>query len=711
MCATLRKLACLIAAIAICLTAAACRTGKTGDDPASSSVSTSGAPSQPDTTGTDTQAATSTDVTGYTDSDPTTPSPDESGLPSYPEQGGTSASTHGTTAGGGGDSQVTFPTDTQTEPEEEVYTSPIQMEGTSVDAGDSLRTIQVEPDNVVFEDFQSTGANLSPGPLTAKGMTYLGMNDVYWEVEKKRLISASPQYIRFLFPVDYIITDTEPNPRRTDWQNNADYINYKNGVYDFESEAMQAVYKYLDVLKDCGSRVQINFGWVVSARIQSWFSVSDIDAGMSAPADLELFGKACAALMQELLDRGYTNVVSVSLYNEMNGGAQITLGASEPYYVSMVKNVDSALRAAGIRDKVQLLGPEVAEIESSRAYVDYVYENARDQLDALTGHCYYRGTTFNYPVLYDIGNLLRNRYAVRFYLSEFNTGNYDWNAEISGVPVEQSEGGAWAWNNSAASFLIGCANTGIAGAARWAYCTQYWTDPLGFGSHRGSYQSLWLPPCTTDMVNNGVLEKFYEESILTNYVKAGSDVLMVKWEGQDTRVAAFRLPDGNYTIVVEMNEADSERKLDIQFDRAIGKTFYKMVFNHRVEKNGNALVPRNTAAFQNVGKSLTDTVGAEYATYVYTTARPIKQVELNQVTANCTAGSSVQFRANLVDCDNGDSIEWSIAAATDEAKKGSVDHNGVYTADTGASAGSTIAVKAALKSNPKVYAIAVVTIQ
>ena len=602
-----------------------------------------------------------------------------------------------------------------------LYKSPIQQTGTST--GNSIiRNINVKTSNTVFKNFLSFGANINAGILTKEGIEKTGMNSVYFEIEKKRYMSAKPQISRFHFPVGNIVTNTEPNPSREDYENNADYINYKNGVYDFESDAMQANYQYLDILKACGGKVYINFGYTNETRIQSWFCLRDDAPNQSAPADTTLFVKACIASLEELvINRGYDNIIGVSFFNEPNSSNHFeAIGSKPAYYVSIIKKTAEALKKSKLNGKIQIFGAEVSNIRiNNRSFIDYLFDNSLQYLKAFTAHNYFssiakpdEGVTepVNYDFNYKLGSFVRNFYKTPIYFGEFNTGSYDYNEEITGTKVDKAEGGRWTWETSNAAYFISCANSGIGGAARWSYSGQYWPDPAGWGSYENNYHSLYLCPLSLDAVENGVLDKYYEDSLLTNYVKAGSDVLYVDWTGEDTRVSAFKLPDGNYTVIVEVNDAKQERKINLNFDKALGKTLYRMSFSHNVKNTGNATVQPCDKKFDNVGKSITDNVGVGYAYYVYTTCPPIKQVELNKVTAEISAGETVQFTTKLVDCPSNEEIVWSISSEVG-GHKGSVNQRGLYIAATDAIAGDMVAVRASLKSDPTVYSVAIIKIK
>ena len=604
---------------------------------------------------------------------------------------------------------------------EALYKSPIQQTGTPT-GNSPVRSINVKTAKTVFSNFLSFGANINSGILTKEGISKTGMNSVYFEIEKKRYMSAKPQISRFHFPVGNIVTNIETNPMREDWENNADYINYKNGVYDFESDDMKACYEYLDILKACGGKVYINFGYTNATRIQSWFCLRDDAPNQSAPADTVLFVKACIATLEELvINRGYDNIIGVSFFNEPNSSNHFeAIGSKTAYYSSIVKKTADALKKSKLNGKIQVFGAEVSNIRiDNRSFIDYLFENSLQYLNAFTAHNYFssiakpgEGVTepINYDFNYKLGSFVQNFYKTPIYFGEFNTGSYDYNEEITGTKVDKAEGGRWTWETSNAAYFISCANSGIGGAARWSYSGQYWPDPAGWGSYENNYHSLYLCPLSLDATENGVLDKYYEDSLLTNYVRAGSEVLMVDWTGEDTRVSAFKLPDGNYTVIVEVNDAKTDREIKLNFDKSVGKTFYRMSFSHDVKNSGNATVQPCDKKFNNIGKSITDKVGSGYAYYVYTTCTPIKQVELNRVTAEISAGDTTQFTSKLVDCPSSEEIVWTISS-TVGGHKGTISQSGFYTAAADAVAGDMIAIRASLKSDPTVYSVAIIKIK
>ncbi len=596
----------------------------------------------------------------------------------------------------------------------------IKIRSIGAPTNDSQRNITVETNKTIFSNFMSFGANMFAGILTDEGKKATDMNDVFFEFEEKRFLSAKPQFNRYFFYVDWMITNVEPRPARYDWENNLDYINYANGIYDFENEKMKAFFRYFDVLKKCGSATYLNFGFKQANRLLKWFGLNE-NRNDPAPREVDLFVNACISLIKEILNRGYDNLMGVAFYNEPDGLGFSTDGilSKDEVLSEITLKVEKRLRLEGLRDKIMVFGPEMANVRpDNHHYLDYMEEYISECLDGYTVHSYYwtkadrsAGVTrpVDYDMMFELGGFLRENFSHPAYLTEFNTGNYDWDETATGKTAFYSEGSEWTWKSSNASLFIACANSGYLGACRWSYSGQYWSDPIRYGSYEKNYHSLWRGTVSLEAIENGVMEKFYSDSLFTNYVKHGSDVLFVDWSGEDTRVAAFRLPDENYTVVVEVMETSENRDIEIKFDVPMNKRFYRMHSSHSINKNGNAIVPTTDKIFDNVKSDISDTLSGEYGVYVYTTCTPIKQVELDRVTMQLKSGDSYRFVAKTIDCETEDDIVWSISSNLGD-HVGTINQNGLYTAADTARPGDLVAIRATLNSDPSVYGVAVIQI-
>ena len=589
---------------------------------------------------------------------------------------------------------------------EEEYVSPIQMVGTAVDDSNPKRKISIETDNIVFNDFLSIGGNVFPGIMSDEGRAASGMNDVYFEVEKKRFVSAKPQLNRLIFNVDYMVTNTGDEEK--------DGWNYNNGIYDLENDRTQACYKYIEMIESYGGLVELNYGWKAATRIQSWFSLSDTNPTGSAPYDLEGYSKACAEFVKYLLvDKGYKNIHSLCFFNEMEHATHDydTLGDRFVYYVAMLKFVKEGLDKYGLYDEIEVW---VCEDGIKSGSAEYMQEHFGEHISGYSFHEYphaYNEGSF-YSGLFNTICRMYGRIKKPIYFTEFNTGVFE-DTLLTGDALKDREAVAgyrhWHWENNTTAIFMALANSGSLGASRWGYGTDYWTDPLSLFNIGESWKAHWYAPITISQINNGVNLHYYEDAILTNYVPAFSDVLQVYWEGEDIRVSAFQLNDGNYTFVVQAEKTDKNRSIEFTFDKAIGKDINKFVYKNTMARSGSANVPSLKKTFTNVGKTLTDNIDGEYGTYVYTTCSPIKQIDMPTVAFNAKAGDTVKIDASLLDCGEDDTIEWKISATEGESIA-TVDSKGNFIVPSDAVVGDLFAVTAYLKSDKMIFNTAVVTV-
>ena len=593
---------------------------------------------------------------------------------------------------------------------ENSYDSPIKLYGSSVEKGSSVRNIDIKTDKVVHKDWLSTGGNIFPGLMSETGMEYTGMNWAFFEIERKRFTSAKPRLNRMFLPVDYMITNenTTANP-------NKDKENWENGVYDFNSDRMTAVYEYIEMVDNYGGDILLDYGWKADKRIESWFSLSDTNPSGSAPSDLKSFSKACAAAVNQLVNvKGYKNIKYLSFFNEMGheGHDFDTLGDRKVYYLSMMKMIKNELQKLRLYDGIKIW---VAEDGVYSGTAQYFQKNWADSISGYCFHHYPHDNTSGdgfYTYMYGVGELLKGTFKNPVYITEYATGVYD---EILNGYLNNDDIKAgyrpWNWENTCASFYIACANSGISGGCRWGYSTDFFTSINVTGFQNVDFTNLWEETTNVESINGGMKFNYYQEALLTNYVPQHSGVLQTDWQGSDIRVSSFKLPDGNITVVVEVNNGTAEKTLNLRFDKSMNKTVYRMSFDFSVSRDGNATVPQCDKVFSNVGKTISDTVDKNYGMYVYTTSKPIKQIELNTVAVKSAKGKTVNFAATKIDCDSCDEIVWSICAATNEKAKGTINQNGVYKVADNAKSGDTIAVRAALKSDSKIFNNAVIVIE
>ncbi len=609
----------------------------------------------------------------------------------------------------------------------------IQKEGVAVEGKN--REFNIYTTNVAYPDFRGLGSNVFPCNLTHEAFeTQVGWDydSVNYEVEAKRWNTIKPHYNRMWFDIHWFATNVEENPQRKDIENNKDYQNYLNGIYDYNSDYMKSMYKYLDAWQAAGTVTALNYSWKVGKRIQQWFNFPNITKPeISAPYDLDAYAESCVDLLQYLRDvKGYTSIECLTFYNEPHYDGDFEAFVFEPaYWVAMVRRVCQELEERGLRDDIEVWANEHGSIQGNpEDFAEYIRDNGDDIVDMWAFHSYYSSDSSmkanNYSYWYHFWSYMRDKYGKKIYVTETYPSSHTYGNTFT-------EQHAWrSWNDSSASQMICAANVGLYGVLNWGMTGGYVPQPVGFTPGDGPTAAWDIP--SQDKRLDAVQHMFFEESLYSNYIPAHSDVLMVDWTGDDIRGSAFKLPDGGYTILVEAKgntditrdsqyavEETTERNITFNLD-GLGKnvTFYRYSYDPDEQVlNPHATVNRHDYKVSTKNGSFTDTVDKDYGFYLYTTMTPIKQIEivgdsiLHKVDAKAT---TYDFDAKCIDCT--DDIVWSISAATNGKRSdkmdkcGSIDQNGTYTLDAAAQKGDKIAIRASLKSDPSVYDIVVIRI-
>lgn len=520
----------------------------------------------------------------------------------------------------------------------------------------STHTITIDPNNVIQDDFLGVGVNTIPTALMPGQMQY-GYSEAHWEIDKKRIQTVQPKIARVWFQIDWM----EPS----------------KGTYTWESSNMKAFYKYLDAFKTAGTEIELNFGWKVGSSVHNWFSIPGIDPWTSAPADLDAYAASASALLDELIrNRGYDNVKYLTFYNEPNGGWDFEApGDQKAYYAEMVNKISARLTADGLRDRIEIWGPEET---GAPAWIEYMKRHADDAIDGYSFHVY--GESYE-----GLGSA--------FALRQGYVGNKPLHLTEFGWADDQASN----WDAGYANSVIQTANMGVKSALMWQLNGVWTNDPTG--GTNGTY-TMW------DAVVLGLNPRktFYISGMLNRYIPEHSEVLAVNTGGStDVRAAAFKGTDGNYTVLVE-TKAGSSKEITLDFgSTAINKTFRKMVYNNDVIPEANAVLPPVTANFP-AGTSLTDrSVDGDYNVIIYTTQPAQTQVKLDQVNPTVRSGESVTLAAEVID--NSGSVTWNVIGQNN----GTINTNGVYQAPQ-VNDETLVAIRATSTAAPEAYGVALVRV-
>ncbi|QNK57015.1 chitobiase/beta-hexosaminidase C-terminal domain-containing protein [Paenibacillus sp. PAMC21692] len=517
-------------------------------------------------------------------------------------------------------------------------------------------TVDIDLQTIINDDFLGVGANIIPVSFM-EGTNRFGYNEAHWEMDRKRILAMKPRVARVWF--------------QTDW------MELEKGVYQWDSDKMIEFYRYMDVLQEAGTEIEFNFGWKVGVEAQEWFSFPDVDKRISAPVDLDAFANAASAALNQLINvKGYDHIKYLTFYNEANGNWDFEApGDQKAYFAQMVKKVSDKLTADGLRDLVDIWGPEES---GAPDWTQYMQENADEYFDAYTFHVY--GQSYD-----GLTKSITDRTSV-----------------AGGKPVMMTEFGFAednsAWNAGLAGSVIKAANMGLGGALIWQLNGVWLPNPYVGNDTNGNY-TMW----DSLVLGTDPYRRYYESSLLTRYIPPHSSVVAVDTGSEDIRAAVFKTDDGEMTIVLETKEG-TNKEVAFDFNEAVNKSFNKHVYRADVSIDGNALIPGVSHTFAAGDSFADDEINAEHNVIVYTTMSAQTQVEVTPLESTVEGGETQTFDANVID--NSSGVTWSVIGEGN----GTITNDGLYTAPS-VTEEKLIALKATSIQDDEGYGIALVKVR
>lgn len=550
-----------------------------------------------------------------------------------------------------------------------------------VTADTVYKEASVDFNDTIVEDFYGIGADSLPMAFMPESLE-TGYNEVYWEMERRRIDLVRPHVVRLWFQPDWLVET---------------YEQYKNGEYNFEAQKMHSVYKYLDAFKEAGCEIEFDFGWKVSSHAQEWFSFDETPRKCnSAPKELDLFAKCCAATLKELIfNRGYDNIKYLTFYNEPDyahdapdRGDFIVIGTPRKvYWEKMLRMCRAELDKTGL-SHIKMWGCEQSGInDDQKEWMDYFEENCADVLDVHTSHRYVSDSKHNKDYLKMLNDGAKTKPVVITECGQCYS-NHEYSFDLNHVQL-----------------FTELTNAGISGALIWCLSGISITDPCSFTMR--NFIDMWDSLQFDGAIDN-VREVFYEWAMLCRYIPNHCKSVRTKVDyGKDMRCCAFKIGEDDYTVVVELDSAGSERNIKLNLGENIGKKMYRHIYKRPSNRNGNALLPPVSKEIS-VHDTLCDTVGGDYMEIVYTTLPPVHQIELGSTEIFLSPGEN--YRLSAQNIDGFGAIDWEITAQIGDGFE-MVGLESLIKVSEDAKPGDMCAVKAYSVGNPEVYSIVIVKVK
>ena len=436
--------------------------------------------------------------------------------------------------------------------------------------------LTVLPDQIINPDFLGAGTNVLPTVLMEESLK-AGYDPAFFEQEKAAIRTVRPKIVRVWFQNDWFQTGPD--------------------TYDFTLPKMKAFLDYMEVFRELGTEIELDFSFAVGSPLHSWYTIKEVpDQGRSAPKDLKQFARSVKAALEFLCDRQGFAIKYLTISNEpenRNFAVDGDMQAKIEYYAAALREIDAVLKQAGTRDRFELWAAEDSAHTEKEVWLREMHRLAGDVIDRYTKHAYRSHN--NDLLLHDIPNYKSATENSPVCLTEFGAN----------IPT---------YEKSTVGAFLAAANGGLDAALHWCLSAAMLPDPL-FGTFEAPI-CLWR---NKDYSNDrlSINPICHEFGSVIRYVPPHSRVLKSVCDlPDDLRAAAFE-KDGEVTVVVEA-KGSGLRTLQLRLGSLTEKPFYRIFCDIESGQTPEQLLPDPKPVSVENGV-LTDLLEAKHCLYVYTT--------------------------------------------------------------------------------------------
>lgn len=380
--------------------------------------------------------------------------------------------------------------------------------------------------------------------------------------------------------------------------------------YQWESENMKSLYRQLETCQELGISVNITM-WGVDWSNCLWLS-EDSPQSWCVPPKQEReqdFCNAFADCIKYLIEtKGFTCVNEVTLFNEPNSIYNVQYGSvnGNKYYVQLVKKLHEAFKAKGIRDKVVFnmsddacdpvwLGKTLAALCGEDGTSEY--------MELCNSHTYDFGQTQTNSTMLE-GLPGRSMKAYRDIFSNYKIphiwGEFGTNTNI-GSHV-QTDNLSPSRGIDIARIALNSFNSDVQGMSYWVLFSQYY-NRSDFQSNYIMNMGLW------GFADEGYECRpvYYAYSMLTRFIRSGSQIFKINANDEQLVAAAFRTADGKWSYLAA-NADTVSRKISFLNETKFPSSLKKYVYNESAVPDDNRVIASSETVAAN-GRVLSDTVG------------------------------------------------------------------------------------------------------
>ncbi len=424
-----------------------------------------------------------------------------------------------------------------------------------------------------------------------------------WAIVEERVAAMGLKRIRvMLLPSWYVISED----------------NIEVGVYDWNSETMQSLYKTLDLAKANGMDVNITM-WGIdtgsAAFMRNDYSsdwVTTPKAGME-----ELFMTCFADCIKYLIEeKGYTCINEVTLYNEPN--ALYVGNSAHEEYAELCRIMHGVFQDKGIRDKVKF---NLSDDARDPIWMAKTLIDLEGIVDVVNSHSYVFGDS------YDIDTNTSNRDMSNEDIC-YNIANYNlaiWKEMREGYEDIPHIWGEFGTQNGIGShqtldkyspergldiarITLNFFNMGSVGASYWVAFSQY------YGKNDANIMDMGL----WGFADEGYACRpvFYSYSMITRFIRKGDTIYPIT--SDDGYIVGVAFGNGDEWSYCVVNNGDEAKEVSFVNMAGLPESLNRYVYDEANVPTDNKVIASN-GTVEADGRVLTDTV--EGRTFVIYTNR------------------------------------------------------------------------------------------
>lgn len=420
-----------------------------------------------------------------------------------------------------------------------------------------------------------------------------------WDIVEQRMTDMNLKRIRMmLLPSWFIIDET----------------NTEDGIYNWDSNEMQSVYKLLDTAKNLGIKICITM-WGIDTGTAGYMRQSGEVQWVTYPSEdhekafVDCFADCVKYLIEE---KGYTNISEVTLFNEPNAlYSYPTYSKGSDDYCNLCIKMHDSFTDKGIRDSVLFT---LSDDARDYTWMARALMNLEGVIDVACSHTYDFGESYNEET--GLGNNDMSNNDICYNNANYNLENWRMYFADYDIPHIWGEFGTQNGIDSHKTLdkfsptrgldipriSLNFFNMGSVGMSYWVLFSQYY--------NRGEYNQGKI----MDMGLWGFADEdyncrpvYYSYSMITRFIEEGDIIFKIKSEDENIVAVAFRQGD-KWTYAV-VNNSNVDKKVSFVNYNNYPSSLSRYVYEEANVPTNNQLIDSDlTVTAQD--RVLTDTVKA-----------------------------------------------------------------------------------------------------